>query len=152
MVARWGLGLRMWIKLIAHERWQGAGEIWKSGWMHPLSTESWQQAWIQGRSQEIKVSQIQGAIPNQHRARVWTWGLMRGMGCKSGWWLCFLDIHFCTWRVRKIPCLAPPPLPFFLSFLLGGRLLYTAVSFCCTTKWIGHMDTWIPSFLDFLPV
>ena len=27
MVARWGLGLRMWIKLIAHERWQGAGEI-----------------------------------------------------------------------------------------------------------------------------
>ena len=129
MVARWGLGLRMWIKLIAHERWQGAGEIWKTGWMHPLSTVSWQQAWIQGRSQEIKVSQIQGAIPNQHRARVWTWGLMRGMGCKSGWWLCSLDIHFCTWSVRKIPYLAPSPPPFFLSFFVEeGYFILLSVS------------------------
>ena len=120
----------MWVKLIAQERWQGAGEIWRSRWMNPLSTVSWLQAWIQGRSQEIKVSQIQGAIPNYHIARVWTWRLMRDMDCKSGWWFFSLNIHFCTWSVKKMPCLPPPPPAFFL-FLFFSFFLSIVTLHCC---------------------
>ena len=30
--------------------------------------------------------------------------------------------------------------------------LQRCVSFCCTTKWISYIYTYIPSFLDFLPI
>ena len=115
--------------------------------MNPWPKLSWQQGWIQGRSQEIKVSHIQGAIQSHHVAR-----------CIHGdWWgTCTVNLVGDSFQLlpehtflylecfKDIPCLldttyerglqALPPSP-PSTLLLCFRVLFWVIGVLCIDTW-----------------